>query len=482
MTADERFEQEIDQSVGQYFKDLRIGRNISIAGLSRILWPSVTEDTARQRLSRIEDGKSPVKLVDLHRFAAALGVDSKSLVRILLPNDHSVWSTEASFRQLELEKMHVTRELDRVREQRSGSSAIDLDFLEEIVSTGRWAASVRPKYTGPTPATEVLSSTLITITPAAAGLIPSDSTARAELDAQFGDRIFDRAVYAGTGARPMPEPPVSEDELGGKHIVHMYVPGFTRDRPATDLAASLPGLRPESIAVVAISQGAWRENIAALLARSFGWGLENSVTKARFNAPVTTPDPDEHVERSNKLRNDGLRRLLRQPPNQTIVHHAGRDVMDSEGRTVEQHPVVEAASDSLIHDRLPFVIVLSESNRMIDYQERKVLKADGTPRYTQQQWRTWRDELRAAGDTLYRHGLGMVVPIDHAWDLPKNPGDKDTPPSDAHLSNQLHWKRSTILAKKIGIQLLKTGHAGTTAMPNIDPQAAKMLDLAGELF
>lgn len=481
MTAGERLDNEINRSVVHYFRDLRTDRGLSVAALSRLLWPSDAEEAARRRLSRIEEGTTPVKVADLHRFAAALGVDSKGLVRLLLPNDHSLWSTEASFRQLELEKMHLTHEVDRLREQRSGSSAIDLDFLEEIVSTGRWAASVRPKYTGPTPDTEVLSSTLITITPAAPGLIPSDSTARAELDAQFGNRIFDRAVYAGTGARPMPEPPVSEDELGGKHVVHMYVPGFTRDRPPTELATSLPGLRPESVAVVAISQGAWRENVAALLARSFGWGLENSVTKARFNAPVTTPDPDEHVERSNKLRNDGLRRLLRQPPNQTVIHHAGRDVMDSYDQVVEQHPVVEAASDSLIHDRLPFVVVLSESDRMIDYQERKVLKADGSPRYSQQQWRTWRDELRTAGDTLYRHGLGMVVPIDHAWDA-ENAGPNDTPPSDAYLSNQLHWKRSTILAKKIGVHLLKTGHAGTTAMPNIDPQAAKMLDLVGELF
>lgn len=228
----------------------------------------------------------------------------------------------------------------------------------------------------------------------------------------------------------------------------------------------------KSVAVVALTQTAWRENVTAVAARALGWGVQNTSSIGRVATPVKDGDRDLFIESMNKVRNDGLNRYLLSPPDHTFIHHAGREVT---GEFPERHSLVELAA-SEFRDQLPFIVLLRESDRIIARQERMSVRYDtGEPRFPATTWEKWRNELTDAVESLDSNRM-MILDVDLPWD---KQDELDGPPADVEVRNRAQWGRSAKLAQKIINQLFSLGTVGSSRpADNMDPEAERVLRAA----
>ncbi|MGY2033121.1 hypothetical protein [Nocardia gipuzkoensis] len=406
---------------------------------------------------------SGLALDELPKFMAALQISPDELLR-------AVFSDLPDSRSLIIEKRDLEMRLHTLEERLAAAAgSTDLSVVEDIIASERWAVGVLPHMSGPAEDAEVLTGIRLAVTPSRPELLASGSTARSMFINDFGDILGDRVVFLGPTVRPVPRPPIESDP---KDVVYLSVPVFQRDRKPSAAAVPLPRIG-KSIAVTGIAQGAWCPVFAAIVARALGWGLENTSSIGRSATPVLETDRDAYIDAMNKVRNDGLRQRLLDPPPSTVLHHTGYPVVDSSGQTIEGHVLVDMVAAG-VPIELPFIVLLSESDRMIEYQEQKVRRFDtGTPKFPAATWREWRDELRSTVEPIERQGRAMIIDID----LPRNPpGDDNAAALDPAAENRLLWQRTARHASKTISRLLDWGAVGLKQLPsNVDPDAERIL-------
>ncbi|WZU36037.1 hypothetical protein Rruber_05550 (plasmid) [Rhodococcus ruber] len=421
-----------------------------------------SEATLKRRLMRGSSNNSGPRLDEVPTFAEALGIAPDRLLRALLPaledeRSHILHGKRWQMRAQELE--------DELARRQAGE--VQLDLVEDITATGRWAVGILPHRSGPSPEAEVLSGTRIAVTPARPGLLAPGQSVRAALIEEFGAVIRDRAVFLADHVRPRPTPPL---EAAPDDVVYLSIPAFTRDRVPSKAPILFPKLNSRTVLVVALTQSPWRHHVAAIAARALGWGLVNSSSIERTATPPRERDRDDHIEEMNKLRNDGLARLLFDPPQDTFIHHVGRAVV---GEYPEPHTLVRMIDDVEYRDRLPFVVLLTESDRVIARQTFKALRSDnGIPRFSAEQWTAWRDELRDAVEQL-PPSHRLILPFDFPWE---QRDDQDSPPDDPAELDRKMWHSNAILADKVLRTMYSLGGLNSNARPKrVDPEAERIL-------
>ncbi|MGW5313844.1 hypothetical protein ACWEQ0_28615 [Nocardia thailandica] len=396
-------------------------------------------------------------LAFFHTAVRLLQIGPDELLRALLPDVPTANSLVIANKELKMK-------LNAIQEHLAtdpGDSGIGV--VRDITASGRWAAGVMPFMSGPTDTTQVLTTTRVAVALARPELRDEDKTVREMFIDDFGAILGDRALFTGPAVQPLAQPPVPVD---AEDVVHLMIPSFARDRGPSPAPVDLPRIGP-GVVVTATLQASQCANIAALAGRSIGWGVENASSVRRIASPILDGDRDVFVARMNKLRNDGLRSKLLTPPRSTVVHHTGHAVVDDEGVKTEGHPVVDLLSND--YD-LPFLVVLRESDEMIDRQNHTALRfSDRTPRWPTETWANWRDELVTAVEPLVRQRRAMVVDLEYAWPV----GGR---PDDPYLSSRLLWQRNTKSAVKIVKRLLDWGGSGIKLPPtNLDPEAESLL-------
>lgn len=381
---------------------------------------------------------------ELQAFLEVLGATEEALA-ILFPGvGMASHETSAELKETTLQLTNARDQLDDLR----SSSGPELGLVRDLAQTGRWAIGVSPHHTGPSPDCLVLESIRLAITPVGSALAEikkSGLSVREVFNTECGKIVRDRAVFIGRGLPDKPRAPwdVAEDQ-----VIYMAIPLFAGDRSALDACRSLPKFAPESIVVLSITQGAWADNVAALIAKTLGWGLRNSSSVYLHASPIQVGPSDEFVETMNRYRNDGLSEVLKAPDKyrQTVTHHVGRPSPDG-----SDHPFVEAASDPYFLSGMPFTVLLSESDAAIRQQAVKVRKADGTPRFSEEQWMQWRDDLRHSVETL-PSGRSVVVEVDL-------PDEQTSTDGTETVQSELLWRRTARLADGLLDQLTSWGGA-----------------------
>lgn len=422
-----------------------------------------SEATLKRRLMKGSSNNTGAHINEIPTFVRALGIAPDRLLRALLP-------------ELEDERSHIlqgkrwrmrAQELEDELARRRQVGEVQLDLVEDIIATGRWAVGILPHRSGPSPEAEVLSGTRIAVTPARPGLLAPGKSVRAALVEEFGPIIRDRAIFLADHVRPRPTPPL---EATPDDVVYLSIPAFARDRAPSKAPILFPKLNSRTVLVVALTQSPWIHHVAAIAARALGWGLTNSSSIERAATPPRERDRDDHIEVMNKLRNDGLARLLFDLPKDTFIYHVGRAVV---GKHPEPHTLVRMIEDVEYRDRLPFVVLLTESDRVMARQTFKARRADnGEPRFSVEEWTTWRDELSKAVEQLpASHRL--VLPFDFPWEKQDS---QDSPPEDAGEIDRSMWRSTAITADKILRTMYSLGGLNSNARPNlVDPEAERLL-------
>ncbi|WP_139813357.1 hypothetical protein [Prescottella equi] len=421
--------------------------------IARVL--GVEERTARSRLAN-----GGFRVDEIPGLIKALRIEPDVLLRALLP-DLDLHSVTVDRKKWQMRAQALEDELTSRRQ----SGEIQLDLVEDLAATGRWAVSVLPHRSGPTSEAEVLAATRIAVTPARPGLVPPGLSVREALVDEFGAKIRDRAVFLADHVRPRPASPIGTDD-----VVYLSIPSFTADRVPSPSPVQLPKLHSATVLVLALTQSAWRETTAAIAARAMGWGLTNTSSIGRAVTPPQDPKPDDFIETVNKIRNDGLQKLLLEPPKDTFVHHVGRAVV---GEHPEPHSLTSVINSDF-RDRIPFVVLLSETDRVIARQSHKARQhANGKPRFSTEQWTAWRDELRKSVKELPATNR-VILPFDFPWD---QQDEHDTPPSDPTILNQEMWRSCAETAEKIIGTLRSLGSINRNARFRlVDDQAVRILD------
>ncbi|WP_280476279.1 hypothetical protein [Nocardia asiatica] len=417
----------------------------------------------RRRLDCVLNGKDGVEM--LQKFVEVLKIQPDEVLRALLPGQSQADSLIVENRELNMKLKAMQEHLA------STSGAAELAVVRDITASGRWTVGVLPYLIGPTDDVQVVSGTRLAVTLARPEMLAAGTTVREMFINEFGKQLGDRTIFLAPTVRPLAQPAVPADP---DQIVHLSIPGFSRDRSPSVAPVDLPAIG-KSIAFTATLQGAWCANVAAIVGRALGWGVENTSSVRRIATPVLDGDRDTFVDGMNKLRNDGLRSMLLTPPANTVLHHTGHPVLDTDGTQLEGHAVVDLLAAGY---EVPFLVVLRESDRMIEHQQYKVRRfADGTPRRPNTSWRAWRDELVDAVAPLERSRRAMIVELDFPWE-PQD--DIDSAPADETLANQLLWQRSTGASWKIIRRLLEWGGSGLRRLPtNLDPEAERLLSTQG---
>ncbi|MBF6358241.1 hypothetical protein IU449_27470 [Nocardia higoensis] len=399
----------------------------------------------------------------LHTSVELLQIRADELLRALLPGVPTAESLVIANKELRM-KLNAIHEHLATDPGESG-----IGVVRDITASGRWACGILPYLSGPSDTLKVLTTTRVAVTLSRPELLEEGKTVRGMFMEDFGQILGDRAVFAGPAVRPLalPAVPTAPDQ-----VVHLLIPAFSRDRSPSPMPLDLPKLGT-SIVIVSTLQSAWCSNVAALVGRAIGWGVENASSVRRVAAPILDGDRDLFIARMNKLRNDGLRSKLLKPTECTVLHHTGHAVVDTNGELVEGHPVVDLLSADFDFDP-PFLVVLRESDGMIANQDRVALRfKDASPRWPVDRWAAWRDELVDSVEPLVRQRRAMIVDLDYPWATPDSTSQA---PEDAELSNQLLWQRTIKSAVKIVSRLLEWGGAGIKHPPtNLDPEAESLL-------
>ncbi len=417
----------------------RVESKMTVTDLAEKL--DLPKSTVERRLSA-QTGFSPYG--ELQAFLEVLGATEEALALLFPDVGGASHETSAELKETKLQLTNARDQLDDLR----SSSGPELGLVRDLASTGRWAIGVSPHHTGPSPDCLVLESVRLAITPVGSALAEiekSGLSVREVFNTECGKIVRDRAVFIGND---LPGKPRAPWDVAENQVIYMAIPLFAGDRSALDACRSLPKFLPESIVVLSITQGAWADNVAALIAKTLGWGIRNSASVYLHASPIEVGPSDEFIETMNRYRNDGLSEVLRAPDKyrQTVTHHVGRPSIDG-----PDHPFVDAASDPYFLSRMPFIVLLSESDAAIRQQALKVRQADGTPRFSEEQWMQWRDDLRHSVETLPA-GRSIVVDVD----LPNGQSSTDGAES---VQSELLWQRTAKLADGLLDQLTSWGGA-----------------------
>lgn len=451
------------KDVVKLLADTAARSGISHRDLAREVFGNDDRASIKKVSSRLNSGEG-LDLDELPAFVAALQIAPDELLRAMLPGLPDT-------RSLIVEKRKSDMRVRTLKAQLAATiDSVDLSLVEEITSSGRWTVGMLPYTCGPSRETEVLSSIRLAVTPTRPDIVEPGATVRSQFVAEFGRILGDRAWFLGRVAKPLPEPAIQADP---RDVVHLVIPVFHADRPPSPAAVPLPRIPGGAVLVTAVTANAWAAIVAAIVGRAIGWGVEDASTAGWVSTPILDNDLYRYIDQMNKIRNDGVRSSLLAPPPTTVLHHVGRPVLDSKGEVYENNALVDLIGAGLA-DQLPFVVLLTESDRMIAHQEHKVIRFDtGQPKYSTQEWTRWRDEVLSVVEILEQRRRAMVVHLDFPWE-PQN--EIDSPPDDVATANRLVWQRSAKVAWKIVERLLEWGAIGQKWLPrNIDQEAERIL-------
>lgn len=425
---------------------------------------SADERTVKRWLGKASP-KTSLKAENIASLAEVLSVPPADVLRAIFPDLEDDQTLLTRLREVQERVGTLTVELSRARSETDVSDA-NLSLIDQILSSGRWSVGLLPHSSGPTPDTEVLAAIRVAVAPARADILPAGTTAREELLREIGDRIEDRAVLTSHAVKPRASPPVAADP---SQVVHLSVPVFTQDRPVSRYPIPLPKLHSSTILVLALTQSAWRANVAAIVGRALGWGVKNVSNDGRVHSLPRDIDRDVRYEALNVLRNEGLHRFLCEPPRRTVIHHVGHPPV---GEILQRHALVEMI-DSEFREDLPFVVLLSESDRVLKRQVHKSKRFDSKePRFSRQEWTEWRNELRDSVESLSvrKH---MIIQFDFPWERLDN---VDSPPEDDVEFNRSMWFRSAKLANDVLNTVFSLGTVGQANRQLVDEGASRMIE------
>jgi hypothetical protein len=414
-------------------------------------------------------GKTKVTIGEFSTLAHKLQIAPDAVLRALLPELPEPQSTIIELRKA---MMTINKLEKQLRAAQTAEPSTDLELVTEIVNSDHWAVSVLPVKGGPTSNTRVLQGVRLAVTPVDPDATAGDETARSMFVAEFSNRLLDRGFFLADTANPLPKPPIHTPP---ENVVYLQLPAYAQDRPPMADPVQFPKLGGgvESVVIMATTQTVWCNIISAIVARNLGWGLENTATRGRATAPVEDRDRDLYIEESNRIRNEGLSRVLTKPPSTTVAHYNGRPGVEATD-TREDHPLV-AIANSENANKMPFVVVIRESDRVMRRQAQKVRRSDtGAPKFTEETWCGWRDDLVTSATALERTRRGMVVDFEFAWELQD---EADSAPSDTAIYNSLMWKGCVEIAWKVLDRLREWGALRDQKQPRSrDAVTKKILD------
>lgn len=402
---------------------------------------------------------------DLQKYVAALDIPPDEVLGILFPDAKQLSHSVSA--ELKETKMLLENKRDELELLRSNNGP-EMGLVRELVTTGRWAVGVAPHHAGPSPERHIMESirlAVVAVGPAREEIEATNQDVRRVFNEECGGIVRDRAVFIADSTPDKARPPI---DVPDDQVIHLSIPIFARDRAPQQNARSLPKFRPESVVVLSTTQAAWGGRVAALLAKTLGWGLLESSSVYRQSNPISLGDRDQFVEAMNSLRNAGLHEALVEPRKKTFVHHAGRPTV---GDNPIEHSLVAVAADPHFAATLPFVILLSESDEAMKRQARKVRRYDdGTPRFSEEQWMQWRDELRHSVEGLPQ-GRYIVKDVDIPWSA-----HEELSPS---ARTETYWARTAHIGHALISQLIRWGGYGESSQSvrhSADRDALKVLD------
>jgi hypothetical protein len=364
--------------------------------------------------------RRPPTLEEVTLIADALGVprlracEYLGLVQDPIATSATRLENEAAARQMQKERNEIGWETARI--------------AAAITHSGRWALSVFPVFEGPSTDATIHVADRIQVVP----VDPSDVTKREIADRLLDDeplrhvletvrldrtRFDARAEFPiseALGSLPLDVPAADRKAAGAdlrRHVARYSLLHFSKDHPPPDHQAkstrlTLPAQTSPSILLLSLVQFAWTTDTAYLLSLALGWGMRGSREFRREHfGPVTAETGAGAAFLANRQRTEGLGELLaRAPLERYIHHHWGTPVVRLDDGVEEPHPLVAIHLDP--HPRLPFVVLLAESDALLRFHS--LAKSE---RFDVETMCRWRDQLREAVGVLQSQHRGLVVNV-----------------------------------------------------------------------
>jgi transcriptional regulator with XRE-family HTH domain len=450
----------IGRELSNLFTAHRTKKKLTVPDLARAAGRSAP--TVSKRLTNAEGWE----VDEVFSIASALDIPLDALASILFPGREAI---AAEVVRLEREVWALQDENAQLREGRFEAQSV----VRDILRTGRWAVSVIPNMAGPTPQTQILTGIRVSVAPLDPALRNESAAELRRMLTEAVPSVIHRALWLSGNDLVRPGTPGLRGGTDGSHtVLDLSVPVFEQNRaPAPPAERTRMLHRGRGVLVVSTTTGAWGTDVAALVGRSVGWGVNNTRAVARMTRPPLGSRDGEvdrmwlRTEADHQLRNlllDGER------SRETVYSHWGWSPVGSEG---SEHPLVgaiNAAGSDAAFPELPFVVLLREEDALLEYygqlRNADVLEVDSSKEA----------RLRANRDALWQ--AVMLLPADQRLVVNVRSVSAET----ADERSRKGWMRSVELAHGILRTLL-----GSDVTHRIkDPEAALLMSAvtgAGEV-
>lgn len=392
-------------------------------------------ETFRNYLSEAKSKSRPPPLERIPQIADAVGMDHLEAVRLLglVPDD---FLSHVELRQANEALLERLNELLRYAQPGAGT------LVDAVLESGQFGIAVWPVLEGPSDNQLEHVADRVQIIPisqrAGAAERVEQSTDLVAADYVIKDRTVAKCLRLIGADRwrwdDREEYPITAELQGSdsdEKVARYSLQRLSRDRTPGDHPATI-NAPVQSLLVVSLIQAAWPSTTAALLARELEWGLigTRSIAHQRSEMPASSSQQKTSAWETNRRRNEALGQLLRRPPESYVAYHFGTPVLSTDPKATDVvAPNALVASRSQRSTALPFVILLCETDPLIEFHVRKRSK-----RFGEQTLRSFRDELRQSVEALKRQRRALIIDVELPADIDET--------SETEVRRQAFWDRT----------------------------------------